>query len=189
MTTGLNKPQQGEFQKGNKSVKEWTDTMAGSDNRLRLPALTLEYQVFVPIKAQLKLNIFQYGPTGIFQNVKTGEPLEVTEADLDELRKTVLMFKLADGYTPASKIAATDTIKEGMLMLNQSPILQQQFGAALPNIWAHLMTLGGAQGIEEYLPENQVPIAGRVQPPPITPTGGAAPDTSGNSQSPISGAQ
>lgn len=180
MTTGLNKPQQGEFQKGNKSVKEWTDTMAGSDNRLRLPALTLEYQVFVPIKAQLKLNIFQYGPTGIFQNIKTGEPLEVTQADLEELRKTVLMFKLADGYTPASKIAGTDTIKEGMMMLNQSPVLQQQFGAALPNIWAHLMTLGGVQGIEEYLPENQVPVAGRVNPPPMTPTGGQAPDATGS---------
>lgn len=163
MTTGLNKPQQGEFQKGNKSVKEWTDTMSGSDNRLRLPALTLEYQVFIPIKEQLKLNIFQYGPTGIFQNIKTGEPLEVTQADLENLRKTVLMFKLADGYTPASKIASTDTIKEGMLMLSQSPILQQMLGPALPNIWAHLMTLGGAQGIDEYLPENQLPVQQQLQ--------------------------
>jgi hypothetical protein len=184
MTTGLNKPQQGEFQKGNKSVREWTDTMAGSDNRLRLPALTLEYQVFVPIKEQIKLNIFQYGPTGIFQNIKTGEPLEVTQADLEDLRKTVLMFKVADGYTPASKIAGTDVLKEGMLFLSQSPQLQATLGPALPNVWAHIMTLGGVTGIEEYLPENQLPVKeqlaqGRVMPPPIEPAQGAPVATSG----------
>lgn len=165
MTTGLNKPQQGEFQKGNKSVQEWQDTMAGSDNRLRLPALTLEYQVFVPAKAQIKLNIYQYGPTGIFQNVKTGEPLEVTQKDIEELRKTVLMFKIADGYTPASKIASSDVIAGGMNMISQSPILQQVLGPALPNIWAHLMTLGGVHGIDEYLPPVQAPIPGTAPSP------------------------
>jgi len=51
----------GSFQKGNKSVQEWNDTMGGSDGRLRLPALTLEHQVFNPLKNILKLNIFQYG--------------------------------------------------------------------------------------------------------------------------------
>ncbi len=38
--SGLNSPMQGQFQKGNKSVKEWTDTMGNSDARLRMPALT-----------------------------------------------------------------------------------------------------------------------------------------------------
>ena len=39
--------------------------MGGSDNRLRLPALTLEYQFFVPLKEMLKFNIYQYGEDAI----------------------------------------------------------------------------------------------------------------------------
>jgi hypothetical protein len=35
--SGLNNPMQGQFQKGNKSVVEWRDTMGGADSRLRLP--------------------------------------------------------------------------------------------------------------------------------------------------------
>jgi len=62
---GLNGPKQGQFQKGNKSVSEWNDTMAGSDNRLRLPALCLEHQVFSPLKSILALNIFQYGDDAV----------------------------------------------------------------------------------------------------------------------------
>jgi hypothetical protein len=151
--TGLNKPQQGEFQKGNKSVKEWSDTMASSDNRLRLPAMALEYQVFGPFKEQLKLNIYQNGPTGIFQDMKKGEPVEVTSEDIMKLRKTVLAFKVADGYLPISKIAATGAIAEGMTLIGNSPILQQSMGPSMPAMFAHLMQLSGVQGLDEYMPD------------------------------------
>lgn len=170
--TGLNKPQQGEFQKGNKSVKEWNDTMAGSDNRLRLPALCLEYQVFVPLKEQLKLNIYQYGPTGIFMNYKQGDVIEISQDDINKLRQTVLFFKLADGYIPAAKLASTDAIVTGMQMIQQSPFLQQVLGPALPGIWAHLMTLGGVQGLDEYIPQAPAgPAQGTTPTTPNTPQG------------------
>ncbi len=150
--SGLNRPQQGEFQKGNKSVQEWQDTMAGSDNRLRLSPMTLEYQVFCILKDQIKLNIFQYGPTGIFHDMKTGEPIEVTETEITALRKTVLYFKVADGYLPISKLAATNIIEKGLILIGNSPILQAAYGPSLPPMFAHLMQLQGVQGLEEYTP-------------------------------------
>jgi len=153
--TGVNKPQQGEFQKGNKSVQEWQDTMAGSDNRLRLQPMSLEYQVMMPVKEQLKLNVYQYGPTGIFQDVKGGEPIEVTEAEITALRKKVLYFKVADGYLPVSKMAATGAIANGLIMIGNSPLLQASYGAALPAMFAHLMQLQGVQGIEDYTPTKE----------------------------------
>lgn len=175
MLTGLNKPQQGEFQKGNKSVQEWSDTMAGSDNRLRLPALCLEYQVFLPLKEQLKLNIYQYGPTGIFQDLKNGQTVEVAQEDIEKLRKVVLFFKIADGYIPASKLASTQTIMTIMQLISQSQILQASYGPMLPEIVAHLAQLGGVLGLEEYLPQLQPQGAPAAQDPTALLAAQAAP--------------
>jgi hypothetical protein len=161
--SGLNGPQQGQFQKGNKSVKEWNDTMGGSDNRLRLPALTLEYQFFVPLKEMLKFNIYQYGEDAIVTSQKSGEELAVV---ISQLRKKVLKFRIADGYTPKSKLASTEMITQLMQLIMQAPILQQAYGASLPNMVAHLAQLGGIRGLDEYNPQVMQQV-----PPPSTQLG------------------
>lgn len=147
--SGLNAPQQGQFQKGNKSVKEWSDTMGGSDSRLRLPALSLEYQVFQPLKNILKLNLFQYGQNVELVSQKSGKSMKI---NIDELRQRVLAFRLADGYTPKSKLAGTEAIGMAMQLIGQSQILQQVYGAMLPGMFSHLMQLMGIRGLEEYTP-------------------------------------
>lgn len=154
--SGLNAPQQGQFQKGNKSVSEWNDTMGGSDNRLRLPALTLEHQVFVPMKAIFALNIFQYGEDTQVVSQKTGEAIDIK---IDELRNQVLSFKIADGYTPKAKLASTDMLAQGLQIVMQSPFLQQAYGPMLPAMFAHMMSLGGVKGLEEYSPQAALPQA------------------------------
>lgn len=156
--SGLNAPQQGQFQRGNKSVQEWNDTMGGSDGRLRLPALTLEHQVFVWLRFIIVLNIFQYGDNAIVVSQKTGEVLDIK---LDELRKQVLSFRTADGYSPKSKLASTEMLTQGMTLLMNSPALQQAYGSSLASMFAHMMQLGGVRGLEEYAPEIQ-PQAGPV---------------------------
>jgi len=165
--SGLNAPQQGQFQRGNKSVKEWVDTMGGSEGRLRLPALSLEYQVFYPLRELLKLNILQYGDDAILVSQRTGKEVRV---DIAELRRTVLSFRLADGYSPKSKLASTDAIAQGIQMLSQSPILQQAYGTSLPAMFAHLMQLMGVKGLEEYSPLPQ-PVSQPVSQPAIPPIG------------------
>lgn len=149
---GVNSPRQGQFQKGNKSVQEWNDTMGGSDGRMRLPALTLEHQVFSPLKSILALNILQYGEDGQVVNQVTGQAVEYK---ISELRRAQLSFKMADGYTPKSKLASTEVLLAGMNMIMNSPILQQQFGARLPNMFVHFMSLSGAKGFEQYDPAYQ----------------------------------
>lgn len=172
--SGLNSPMQGQFQKGNKSVTEWNDTMGGADSRLRLPALTLEYQVFSPLKNIIKLNIFQYGDDVEVVSQKSGETISI---DIAALRKTVLAFRIADGYTPKSKLASTEAIVGAMQFLSASPILQQAYGDQLPGMFSHLMQLQGIRGMEEYTPTatpqapppNQVAAASAV---PTSPVGG-----------------
>jgi len=153
---GLNNAKMGQFQKGNKSVTEWNDTMGGADNRLRLPALVLEYQVFAPMKSIMTLNIFQNGDNVELVSQKTGEIIKI---DVAELRKHVLSFKLADGYSPKSKLASTEMIAQGMQMIGQSQILQQSFGTMLPGMFIHLMSLGGVKGLEEYDPSKAAAAA------------------------------
>lgn len=157
--SGLSSPRQGQFQKGNKSVQEWNDTMGGSEGRLRLPALALEYQVFMPLKEAIKLNIFQYGEDAVVVSQQNGE---VHSIDLNVLRQQVLAFRVADGYSPKAKLASVEMIMNGLNMISQIPILQQAYGPSLPAIFAHLMQLGGVRGLEEYAPE----VATAQQPVP-----------------------
>ena len=150
--TGLNAPQRGQFQKGNKSVTEWNDTMGNSDNRLRLSALLLEHQVFMPLKMSLKLNVFQYGDNVIVVSQKTGEVIEV---DIAELRKHTMSFQIADGYSPKSKLASAEMLQMGFQLIQGSEMLQQAYGQHLPAMFAHMMQLGGVRGLDEYSPELQ----------------------------------
>lgn len=149
---GLNNAQRGQFQKGNKSVQEWNDVMGNSDSRLRLSALSLEYQVFMPFKEFLKLNIFMYGDTATVVSQKSGNVLTINVA---ELRKQVLSFRIADGFTPKSKLASTEMITTGFQLINSSPILQQYYGNMLPAVFAHMMQLGGVRGLDQYMPKQQ----------------------------------
>lgn len=149
---GLNNARTGQFQKGNKSVQEWNDVMGGSDNRLRLPALALEIQVFSPMKSIMVLNIFQYGENAAIVSQKTGD---VVNVNIAELRRAALSFRMADGYTPKSKLASTDAITQGLTMIGNSQVLQQAYGPMLPAMFAHLMQLMGVRGLEEYDPNNQ----------------------------------
>lgn len=155
---GLNNARTGQFQKGNKSVQEWNDVMGGSDNRLRLPALALEIQVFSPMKSIMVLNIFQYGENAAVVSQKTGE---VVNVDIAQLRTAALSFRIADGYTPKSKLASTEAIAQGMTMVGNSQVLQQAYGAMLPGMFAHLMSLMGVRGLEEYDPRNAQQLEGQ----------------------------
>ncbi len=152
---GANSPRQGQFQKGNKSVKEWDDTMAGSDNRMRLPALMIEIQGMGPLKSILVLNIYQYGDDAQVVSQKNGDVITV---DLTQLRQQVLAFQVADGFTPKSKLASTEMLTTGLQMLSTSPILQQAYGTSIPGIFAHLMQLGGVKGLQEYDPAYKAPV-------------------------------
>jgi hypothetical protein len=151
--TGLNGPSQGQFQKGNKSVQEFNDTMAGSDNRLRLPAMVLECQVFAPLKQILALNIFQYGTNVELVSQKTGQVMKI---DIDKLREQVMSFRIADGYSPKSKLASTEVLMGGFNLIMNSPILQANFGKMLPSMFLHMMSLGGVRGMDEYNPQQAV---------------------------------
>lgn len=152
--TGINNAMRGQFQPGNKSVQEWNDTMGNADGRLRLLALAMEYQIFYPLKQIMKLNIFQYGKNVSVYSHAKGESIDV---DIGSLRQKVLNFKLADGYTPRARLASTESVKLLMDMINQSAVLQERLGGALPLMFMHFAQLVGVKGFDKYIPQPTVP--------------------------------
>lgn len=166
--SGLNKPMQGQFQKGNKSVQEWSDTMNMADNRPRLPALTIEFQVMVPIKESIKLNIFQYGAqgliNGVYQNMNNGSNYNVKQEDIEKMRQKVLNFRLADGYTPKSKMASTEFIGRLLETVSQNQLLAAALGPMLPGMFVHLAQLGGVRGLDQYVPKQPATAPTGAQP-------------------------
>lgn len=171
--SGINQALQGQHVPGNKTRKQWEDTQEGAQNRMRLPALAIEYQQMLPIKELIKLNIYQYGVEGTFQDMRTGTAHKIDRAALDRIRQKVGLFKLADGFHPAEKLASTDILVEGMKFIGQSPPLQATLGPLLPQMFIHFLSLGGVKGIEQYMPQLEAQTA-QVQPNPQNPQGGTA---------------
>lgn len=98
--TGLNRAQQGQFVKGNKTLHEYQDVMGNANARQQNTSILLEAQFFTPIKEILKLNVLQYQkPTEVFSRVKE-QPVAI---DPVALRKANLLFKVSDGQLPAAK--------------------------------------------------------------------------------------
>lgn len=147
---GMNRAQQGQFQKGNKTLSEFSTVMSNAEMRQRLPAIMLEFQVFVPMKQMLKLNIWRYASSEVIRSQATGA---ILEQDLNELDESLYDFRIADGYLPKSKLASTEVLTAGMQMLQSSEMLQAQYGPMLPQIVAHMMQLGGVKGFDQYMPE------------------------------------
>jgi len=173
--SGMNRSQQGQFQKGNKTMSEFNTVMDNAEMRQRLPAIMLEFQVFVPMKQMLKLNIWRYASSEVIRSQATGRTLE---ADLNNLDQNLFDFRVADGYLPKNKIANTDLITGALQMIQSSEMLQQMYGPMLPGLLEHMMQLGGVRGFDQYAPappEGQ-PDPNQVQDPQVTqvPGGGGA---------------
>lgn len=104
---GQNRVQQGQFQKGNKTRREFDTVMANSNSRQQMAAIGLEYSFFAPIKEIIKSNILQYQPPTELVNSLTKQ---VVTIDPTKLREDIVSFKLSDGLLPSDKLVGTDVL-------------------------------------------------------------------------------
>lgn len=138
--TGQNQAQQGQFVKGNKTLQEFESVMNNANGRDQLASLLLEYQVFVPLKLILKLDILQYqGGTTIYNRDRR----KVVEIDPLALRKAVIEFKVTDGLTPASKVLNSDAFSVAMQVIGSSPQISGNYN--LPQLFSYIMKTQGAE--------------------------------------------
>lgn len=147
--SGQNQAQQGQFVKGNKTLHEYESVMQNAAGRDQLAALLIEFQVFVPLKHVLKLNILQYqGGTTIYNRDQN----QVVEIDPIQLRRAVLEFKISDGLVPASKLLNTDSFSVALQVIGSSPEIAA--GYNVPQLFSYIMKTQGARITEfEKSPE------------------------------------
>lgn len=134
LITGQNRARRGQFQKGNKTLKEYTDVQDNSTGRDRMCSILLEDQIFTPMKEIMKINIIQYqGVTTIFSRALQ----ENVQIDPVKLRNTALAFKVSDGLLPSSKIISGESLQVGFQTLAAVPTLAA--GYNLPPLFSYLM--------------------------------------------------
>lgn len=165
-TVGLNRPQQGQFQKGNKTLGEFSEVMSNADDDLRTMAKLVHSTMLIPIKTMIKTNMLQYQlPTLITNDEGTQTTVSPTA-----LRKTALTFKLADGLVDKSQMLDLPTANTLLNLVLSVPALQQKYD--LSKLVDHTMSSVGFNteqfnngGIGGPAPE------GQQQAPPTSPQG------------------
>lgn len=145
IANGQNKVQRGQFQKGNKSRREFEETMSSANSRQQLQALSLEHQFFVPLKETIKINILQYQGDMEIYNANTKAPVKVKQA---ELRAASLQFKVSDGILPTEKLLSTDLLQVFMQTIQTSPLMQSEFD--IVGAFIYWCKAQGAQWLDDF---------------------------------------
>lgn len=172
---GLNAPMQGQFQKGNKSRKEWDDTMGRSNGRMQSHALAIEYQTMVPIKHIIRSNIMQYQASGVI----TPPGGSSAKIDAAALRKSEIQFTLSDGMLPSDKIVPPEMLQAFLQFASAVPAVQAEYDTV--GMMAYYCKLGGAdwfgsfkrdpQAQQQYLKQLAGAASAAATTPPETPQG------------------
>ena len=137
--SGQNPVKQGQFVKGNKTQKEFSDVMANANGRDQMTSMLLEAQIFTPVKEILKTNIIQYqGGTSVYNREKNQQ----VTIDPVALRKAVMEFKVSDGLTPTDKLINGDIMMVAMQQIGSSPQIGSGYNIA--PLFSYLMKTQGA---------------------------------------------
>ncbi len=138
LINGQNPAQQGQFVKGNKTRHEYDDVMGHGNAQNQQMALAIEAQVLQPLKEVIKLNTMQYQQEKVVYNPNRGQPVNVKPEDL---RKSAVHFKVADGLIPSDKITGDDLLQVVIQQFGSSPQLAQ--GYNLSDAFTYLMKTQG----------------------------------------------
>lgn len=143
--TGQNKVDRGQFQKGNKTKTEFTETMANSNSRQQLAALAIEYQFMTPLKETIKANTLQNQAAGKFLN--RNERTEV-EVDPVKLRESMLEFKITDGQLPAERMMNSELLTVFLQTAQALPAVATQYDVM--GMFLYWAKLQGAYWLEDF---------------------------------------
>lgn len=145
IANGQNRVQQGQFQKGNKTRKEFDTVMSFASNRVRMMALGLEFTFFQPMKQIIKSNMLQFQPPTTITNPNDGTAVAI---DPQALRTANLRFKLADGFLPAEKLVGMDTMTTLFNAAGALPQIAAEYD--LMGILSYSLQLQGASWLQDF---------------------------------------
>lgn len=145
LTNGMNRPIEGQFQKGNKTQTEFQTIMGNANARLQSLALFIEAQTMIPLKEILKTNILQFqGPAEIY-NI---DQQKIVNIDPVALRSAAMKFKISDGTLPTDKILSTDFMGVLLQVMGSSPQLQMEYDTM--GLFAYWAKTKGARDLAAF---------------------------------------
>lgn len=152
IASGQNRVQQGQFQKGNKTRKEFDTVMGNSNSRQQMSAIALEYSFFVPIKEIIKSNVLQYQPPVTLLNTANKKSVSVDPA---LLRKALMSFKLSDGLLPSESLTESGLLMQVFQAAQALPAMQAEYDVM--GMIIYYFKLQGAHWLGEFKrsPEDQ----------------------------------
>ncbi len=124
LINGQNPAQQGQFVPGNKTRHEYDDVMGHGNGQNQQIAISIEGQVFTPLKEVIKLNVMQFQQGKDLYNVKKNTTVSIDPVDI---RQAAVVFKVADGLIPSDKITGDDLMQTVFQQLGSSPQLASQY--------------------------------------------------------------
>ena len=153
----LNRPQMGQFQRGNKTLGEFREVMQNANAELRVMGLLIENSAMSVLKTITKYNIFQFQePTTV--PTSRGE-VNILPADI---RKAMVDFKVADGLVTTENTMDSNVLREAIQYLSQNQEASMKYDVAeiIAGLFSHL-----GFNIDEY-ERTENPAAQSGQPPP-----------------------
>jgi hypothetical protein len=150
--SGQNKVDRGQFQKGNKTKTEFSETMANSNSRQQLSSLAIEYQFMTPVKEIIKANTLQNQSATTILNRDLRQEVAV---DPVALRQSMLEFKISDGNIPADKMMNTEMLTVFLQTAQAIPGIATEFDTL--GMFLYFAKLRGAYWLEDFRrnPEQQ----------------------------------
>lgn len=123
-STGQNRVDRGQFQKGNRTKTEFDAVNGNSNSRQQLSSLMIEGQFMTPLKEVIKANTLQFQPAGKLLN---RDARQVIDVDPVELRQQILEFKMTDGLLPADKMLNSELLMVFMQTAQALPAMTTEY--------------------------------------------------------------
>jgi hypothetical protein len=142
---GQNKVDRGQFQKGNKTRTEFTQTMQNSNSRQQLVSMSIEQQFMTPVKETIKSNILMHQPQGKLLNRDQAREVAI---DPVKMREQQMEFKLTDGVLPMEKIASPELMMVFMQTAQALPVAMAQYD--IFGMFLYWMKLQGATWMNNF---------------------------------------
>lgn len=143
--TGQNKVDRGQFQKGNKTRTEFTQTMSNSNSRQQLASLVVQGQFMTPLKEVIKSNTLQYQTP---DKILNREKKQVVTVDPVALRESILEFQMTDGMLPADKIMSPEVLMVFLQTAQALPAMGTEYDVM--GMFLYWAKLQGAVWVDDF---------------------------------------
>jgi len=143
--SGLNNPQTGQFQKGNKTLYEYQDTMQNSGDRTFIRTLNIENTMMAELKWMTKLNIIQWQKQATLFNEENQVEVDINPAKLFD---ATVEFVMADGLLPTEYQLSPNVQQQVIQLITQAPELFAEYD--VPGIVQHIIGQTSGVKLDQY---------------------------------------